>query len=67
MLLELPERQRVAVVLRYVVDLPIAQIAEVMGCPSGTVKSHISRGLDRLRPIGGPAVGRGPAAEGGPR
>ncbi len=67
MLLELPERQRVAVVLRYVVDLPIAQIAEVMGCPSGTVKSHISRGLDRLRPIGGPAVGRDPGPEGGPR
>jgi RNA polymerase sigma-70 factor (ECF subfamily) len=67
MLLELPERQRVAVLLRYIVDLPIAQIAEAMGCPSGTVKSHIRRGLDRLRPDGGPAVARDPVPEGGPR
>ncbi len=49
MLTELPERQRIAVVLRYIVDLPTAEIGEVMGCPTGTVKSLISRGLDRLR------------------
>jgi RNA polymerase sigma factor (sigma-70 family) len=54
LLLLLPERQRVAVVLRYIGDLPIVDIAEVMGCPEGTVKSHISRGLDRLRPTLGP-------------
>jgi RNA polymerase sigma factor (sigma-70 family) len=54
LLLRLPERQRVAVVLRYIGDLPIVDIAEVMGCTEGTVKSHISRGLDRLRPAEGP-------------
>ncbi|MGH3375660.1 MAG: RNA polymerase sigma factor [Actinoallomurus sp.] len=46
---ELPEEQRLAVVLRHVADLPIADIATVLGSPQGTVKSHISRGLGRLR------------------
>ena len=48
---QLPEVQRIAVVLRHVVDLPIAEIAEVLGRPEGTVKSHISRGLRRLREL----------------
>lgn len=47
----LPEEQRIAVVLRHVVDLPIAEIAQVLGRPEGTVKSHISRGLRRLREL----------------
>ncbi len=67
MLLELPDRQRVAVVLRYIADLPIAEIADVMGCPSGTVKSHISRGLARLRPIAELPNGVERADEGSPR
>ncbi|MCO5972591.1 RNA polymerase sigma factor [Actinoallomurus soli] len=46
---ELTEEQRLAIVLRHVVDLPIAEIATVLGAPEGTVKSHISRGLKRLR------------------
>ncbi len=50
-LAQLPERQRIAVVLRHVNDLPITEIADVMGCPPGTVKSHISRGLRRLREL----------------
>ncbi|MCP2302336.1 RNA polymerase sigma-70 factor, ECF subfamily [Actinokineospora globicatena] len=45
----LPENQRLAVVLRHVVELPVAEIAAVMRIPEGTVKSHISRGLARLR------------------
>ncbi|HJP77992.1 MAG TPA: RNA polymerase sigma factor [Pseudonocardiaceae bacterium] len=51
LLATLPEEQRIAVVLRHVVDLPIAEIAEVLGRPEGTVKSHISRGLRRLREL----------------
>lgn len=50
-LAQLPERQRIAVVLRHVNDLPITEIADVLGCPPGTVKSHISRGLRRLREL----------------
>lgn len=50
-LARLPERQRIAVVLRHVNDLPITEIADVLGCPPGTVKSDISRGLRRLREL----------------
>lgn len=44
----LPKRQRQAVVLRYFEDLPEHETAEVLGCSVGTVKSAVSRGLDRL-------------------
>jgi RNA polymerase sigma-70 factor (ECF subfamily) len=64
LLIELPERQRIAVVLRYIGDLPVGEIAEVMGCPTGTVKSLISRGLARLRPAG-PGAGIREATDGG--
>lgn len=37
----LPHRQRVAVSLHYYLDLPIAEIAAVMGCSVGTVKSTL--------------------------
>jgi RNA polymerase sigma-70 factor (ECF subfamily) len=45
----LPEPQRLAVVLRHVCQLSVAEIAQVLDCPAGTVKSHIFRGLQRLR------------------
>ena len=45
----LPERQRVAVVLRHVVDLPVAEVAAVLGCGQNTARSHAARGLARLR------------------
>jgi RNA polymerase sigma-70 factor (ECF subfamily) len=41
--------QRTAVVLRYVLDLSVPDIAEATGRPQGTIKSDIARGLDRLR------------------
>lgn len=44
----LPERQRVALVLRYWLDLPVAETAEAMGCPTGTVKSLVHRALHAL-------------------
>jgi RNA polymerase sigma-70 factor (sigma-E family) len=45
---ELPARTRVVVVLRYVADMPEAEVAAALGWPAGTVKSHASRGLARL-------------------
>lgn len=47
----LPVAQRRAVVLRHVVDLSYAEIAEATGRPEGTVKADVSRGLNRLRSI----------------
>jgi RNA polymerase sigma factor (sigma-70 family) len=51
LLTELPDTQRTAVVLRHVVGLPYAEMAVVMGCPEGTAKSHVARGLQRLRAL----------------
>jgi RNA polymerase sigma-70 factor (sigma-E family) len=45
----LAPRQRTALALRYVEDLDVRCIADRMGCSKGTVKSHLSRGTDRLK------------------
>jgi RNA polymerase sigma-70 factor (sigma-E family) len=47
----LPQRQRMAVVLRYFADLPEREAAELLGVSVGTVKSSVSRGLDRMRTL----------------
>ncbi|MET8446831.1 SigE family RNA polymerase sigma factor [Streptomyces sp. NPDC005209] len=48
---QLPAKQRVAVVLRYYQDLPEGQVAEALGCPLGTARSHTARGVARLRQL----------------
>ena len=48
-LAELPARQRAVVVLRFWEDMSERQVAEVLGCSPGTVKSQASRGLQKLR------------------
>jgi RNA polymerase sigma-70 factor (sigma-E family) len=45
----LTNRQRAVVVLRLFDDLSEAQVAQVLDCPIGTVKSQLSRALARLR------------------
>jgi RNA polymerase sigma-70 factor (sigma-E family) len=44
----LPYRQRAVVVLRFYVDLPEAEIADILGVRLGTVKSALHRALSRL-------------------
>jgi RNA polymerase sigma-70 factor (sigma-E family) len=54
----LPARQRAVIVLRYYEDLSEAQIAEVLGCAPGTVKSQASAAIGALRrALAGPGFG----------
>jgi RNA polymerase sigma factor (sigma-70 family) len=53
LLRRLPARQRAALVLRFYEDLPEAEIARLLGCRPGTVKSLLHRGLARVREITG--------------
>jgi RNA polymerase sigma factor (sigma-70 family) len=50
-LLELPARQRAAVVLRFYEDLREAEVARLLDCSVGTVKSQTAKGLEKLRTI----------------
>ncbi|MFF8596612.1 SigE family RNA polymerase sigma factor [Streptomyces sp. NPDC015220] len=50
-LARLPSRQRAVVVLRYYQDLSERQVAEALGCPVGTARSHAARGVARLRQL----------------
>ena len=46
----LPEPYREVVALRFFADLSLAEVAEATGRPLNTVKTHLRRGLERLRP-----------------
>lgn len=48
-LLRLPYRQRAAIVLRYYVGVDDEQIAEILGCNRGTVRTLVRRGVLALR------------------
>ena len=47
-LAQLPAQQRAVLVLRYWVDLPVAEVADILGCSAGTVTSTASRAAARL-------------------
>ena len=44
----LKEAERTCIPLRYMEDLSVDKIADITGMPSGTVKSHLSRGKEKL-------------------
>lgn len=41
--------QRVVVVLHYYLDLPITEVADILGIPYGTAASRLHRGLESMR------------------
>jgi RNA polymerase sigma factor (sigma-70 family) len=45
----LPERQRLAIYLRYRADLPFEEIGHILGIAAPSARSHVSRALDALR------------------
>ena len=50
-LARLPRQQRAVLVLRYCEDLSEAEVAALLGCTAGTVKTHAHRGLHALREL----------------
>jgi RNA polymerase sigma-70 factor (ECF subfamily) len=55
-LADLPQQQREAIVLHHLVGLPVADVAEQMRAPVGTVKSWLSRGRQQLATLLEPSV-----------
>lgn len=50
----LPKRQREAIALHYLADLPVKAVAELMECGEESVRTHLARGMSRLRSDLGP-------------
>jgi RNA polymerase sigma-70 factor, ECF subfamily len=48
---QLPADQRHALVLHHLCDLPVAEVAEVVGAPVGTVKARLSRGRATMQSL----------------
>jgi RNA polymerase sigma-70 factor (sigma-E family) len=61
LMLQLPARQRTVIVLRYWEGHSEAEVAELLGCSLGNVKSTVSRGMARLRELSGESAGARPA------
>jgi RNA polymerase sigma-70 factor (sigma-E family) len=47
----IPVRLRAVLVLRYIEGFSVAETAEALGCPEGTVKNYTSRALDEMRRV----------------
>ncbi|WP_314413309.1 SigE family RNA polymerase sigma factor [Streptomyces kroppenstedtii] len=60
-LARLTARQRTVLVLRYFEDLPEADVARILGCSVGTVRSTTHRSLARLRALAPELTALGPA------
>jgi RNA polymerase sigma-70 factor (ECF subfamily) len=48
---ELPTMQRAVVILRHLDGLSTREVSEILGCSEGTVKTHLFRGLKRLKTL----------------
>lgn len=55
-LAQLPLSQRRAVVLHHLGDLPVREVAQLEGCPVGTIKARLSRGRSALAGLLGDAT-----------
>jgi RNA polymerase sigma-70 factor (ECF subfamily) len=49
--LRLPNRQRAAVYLTYWRDLPVAEVAQLMGCRAGSVKRYLHMARNKLKGV----------------
>jgi RNA polymerase sigma-70 factor (ECF subfamily) len=49
--IELDEKYKTVLILRFYKDYTVKQIAELLDCPEGTVKTNIHRGVNLLREI----------------
>lgn len=45
---QLPDRQSAAVILHYLEDRPVAEVAAILGCAEGTAKAHLHKGRANL-------------------
>ena len=63
-LARVPARQQAVLVLRFLCDQPVSDVARILGCSEGTVKSQTAHGLNALRKILGDRL---PAGSGGAR
>ena len=66
-LAQVPPRQQAVLVLRFLYDLPVTEVAAVLGCSPGTVKSQTAHGLAAMRRLLGDrpdGAGAGPTMTG---
>ncbi|HET6212493.1 MAG TPA: SigE family RNA polymerase sigma factor [Micromonosporaceae bacterium] len=56
-LARVPDRQRAVLILRFVCDLPVDEVAQILNCAAGTVKSQTAHGLAAMRRrLGAPTI-----------
>jgi len=46
---QLEDRQKTVIILKYLEDLPLSEVAKIMECPLGTAKTYLHKALQNLR------------------